>query len=67
MKPLSGPTVLMTKCYTMYVRMYICIRVVVFVDLLSELIESATAKYNVLTDSQKVETAVYVIPEVGVT
>lgn len=39
-------------------------RVVVFIDLLSELIESAAAKYNVLTESQKVETATYIIPEV---
>ncbi len=36
-----------------------------FIDLLSELIESAAAKYNGLTDAQKSETAVYIIPEVS--
>ena len=42
-----------------------CDRVVVFLDLLSELIGSAAARYNILTDSQKMETAVYIIPEVS--
>jgi len=41
-------------------------RVVVFIDLLSELIESATTKYNSLSDSEKMETAIYLIPEASI-
>ena len=40
-------------------------RVVVFVDLLNELIELALAKFTNLTDAQKMEVAMYIIPEVS--
>ena len=40
-------------------------RVVVFVDLLNELIEVALSKFSQLTDGQKMEVATYIIPEVS--
>ena len=40
-------------------------RIVVFVDLLNELIEVALAKFSNLTDAQKMEVAMYIIPEVS--
>ena len=44
---------------------YVRGRVVVFVDLLNELIEVTVTKFNQLTDAQKTEVATYIIPEVG--
>ena len=40
-------------------------RVVVFLDLFSELIQSASAKFNSLSASQQEELALYIIPEVS--
>ncbi len=45
---------------------YVRGRVVVFVDLLNELMEVTVIKFNHLSDAQKTEIATYIIPEVSV-
>lgn len=45
---------------------YVQARVVVFIDKAKELLETSMAKWESLDDIQKVDIAVYVIPEVSV-
>ncbi len=55
----------MSKTEKNVVLEYVRGRVVVFVDLLNELIEVTVTKFNQLTDAQKTEIATYIIPEVS--
>ena len=44
--------------------MGVSLRVVVYIDLVRELLELVLAKWESLTEAQKMETAQYIIPEV---
>ena len=55
----------MSKTEKTEVLEYVRGRVVVFVDLLNELVEVTVTKFNQLTDAQKMEIATYIIPEVS--